>query len=124
MIILKVLRNHQVKNGSMFGLISTAEEVPESGYSSKFDTSPRLLTVGTYVALIFFFKRSSQLKLLNQRCFLMSFAPKLLIFYHLSDYRIVLISLQPVNASLKILRLYRKLKEKKFFLSKCFCRCP
>ena len=39
--------NHQVKNGSIFGLMSTADEFPESGYSSKFDTSPKLFTEGT-----------------------------------------------------------------------------
>ena len=38
--------NHQVKNGSKLGLISWAV-TPESGYSSKFDTSPRLFTTGT-----------------------------------------------------------------------------
>ena len=39
--------DHQVKKGSMLGLMSTAPEVPESGYSSKLETSPRLLTTGT-----------------------------------------------------------------------------
>jgi hypothetical protein len=39
--------NHQVKNGSMLGLMSMLEEVPESGYSSKLETSPRLFTEGT-----------------------------------------------------------------------------
>ena len=39
--------NHQVKNGSIFGLMSIADEFPESGYSSKFDTSPKLFTEGT-----------------------------------------------------------------------------
>jgi hypothetical protein len=40
--------NHQVKKGSMLGLISTAGLVlPESGYYSKLLTSPRLLTTGT-----------------------------------------------------------------------------
>jgi hypothetical protein len=52
-LILKIMMrignavNHQVKNGSMLGLISTAEDVPESGYSSKLETSPKLFTEGT-----------------------------------------------------------------------------
>jgi hypothetical protein len=39
--------DHHVKKGSIFGLMSTAQLEPESGYYSKFDTSPVLLTVGT-----------------------------------------------------------------------------
>ena len=40
--------NHQVRKGSILGFISTAELLlPESGYSSKFDTSPKLFTTGT-----------------------------------------------------------------------------
>lgn len=39
--------DHQVKKGSTLGLISTALFEPESGYSSKLETSPRLLTTGT-----------------------------------------------------------------------------
>lgn len=42
-----IVVNHQVKNGSIFGLMSKAPDVPESGYSSKLETSPRLLTWGT-----------------------------------------------------------------------------
>ena len=39
--------NHHARNGSMLGLISTAEPVPESGYYSKLETSPKLFTAGT-----------------------------------------------------------------------------
>jgi len=41
------MQNHQAKKGSIFGLIYTAEVVPESGYYSKLDTSPKLFTDGT-----------------------------------------------------------------------------
>lgn len=45
---MRSLLLHQVKKGSMFGLISTAGlELPESGYYSKLDTSPKLFTTGT-----------------------------------------------------------------------------
>jgi hypothetical protein len=44
---MRIAVNHHVRKGSMFGFISTAEEFPESGYSSKLDTSPKLFTVGT-----------------------------------------------------------------------------
>lgn len=33
MVRIGIAVNHQVKKGSMLGLISTAEDVPESGYS-------------------------------------------------------------------------------------------
>lgn len=40
--------HHQVKKGSMLDLMSMAGlALPESGYSSKLETSPRLLTTGT-----------------------------------------------------------------------------
>lgn len=39
--------DHQVKKGSMLGFISTAGLLlPESGYSSKLETSPKLFTTG------------------------------------------------------------------------------
>ncbi len=37
--------NHQLKKGSMLALIYCAP-TPESGYSSKFETSPKLFTTG------------------------------------------------------------------------------
>lgn len=68
--------DHQLRKGSTLGLIYGTID-PESGYSSKLDTSPKLFTVGMYAGFIFCFIKSSQLNPLNHLCFLISLTPVL-----------------------------------------------
>ena len=117
---------HQSRKGSRLLFISGTTE-PESGYSSKFDTSPMFFTTGTYFGFIFFFIKSSQLKLLNQRCFFMSFTPSLTHSYRPSSFHIFLTGQPPTSAlstTLLLLPTFRTVLGTISFLSRCSCKFP
>ena len=61
-------------NGSTADFIYGTTD-PESGYSSKLETSPKLFTVGIYAGFIFCFIKSYQLNELNHLCFFISLTP-------------------------------------------------